>query len=386
MRICLLTPRYPFPENGGDVLRINAIARYLKSKGHYLILVSFIDEYHFVSDSDYKVYDEIVTVRFNKKVSLLNTVLYFLSGRPMQCGFYYSSNFSKKFKGVILKDKPDLYISHMARMETYLRKYHLESKSIVEMTDALSKTYFLSSKSKGISLKKFIYFFEKNRIRKIEKKIIDLYPKVVLVSENDIKYLGNGKSLAFHTNGIDIYENTAEYDPNKICFVGNMRTLQNQEAVTSFVKNIFPLILEKNPNAQFHIVGAEPPAFIKDLANEKNIYVTGFVNSVEEYIQNSCLLVAPVTIAAGIQNKVLIGMGCKIPVVLTSLIAGAITGIKSGENCYIEDDYERFAEKCLLLMNDKDERLKIAENGLELVNDQYSWVKRLEGYENISDK
>ncbi|MBD5447443.1 MAG: glycosyltransferase family 4 protein [Treponema sp.] len=41
MKLCLLAPRFPFPENGGDVVRINSIARYLKGKGNELILISF---------------------------------------------------------------------------------------------------------------------------------------------------------------------------------------------------------------------------------------------------------------------------------------------------------------------------------------------------------
>ena len=59
---------------------------------------------------------------------------------------------------------------------------------------------------------------------------------------------------------------------------------------------------------------------IQNQANGKDVFVTGFVDSVEEYIKDSCLLVAPVNIAAGIQNKVLIGMACRIHVVLTSII------------------------------------------------------------------
>lgn len=383
MTICILTPRYPFPENGGDVLRINAIARYLKSKGNKIILLSFIDNNHEILTNDYCMYDEIITVKFKKAVSLINTILFFLIGKPMQCGFYYSLSYKKRFNKVISEKKPDLYISHLIRMESYLRSFHLEDKSIIEMTDALSKTYTLSSKTKGISFKKIIYLFEKLRIKKLEQNIIKRYKKVVLVSENDINYLGNYSSLAYHTNGINIFEHNTDYNVNKICFVGNMRTLQNQEAVLNFIKNILPIIKKQNPKVQFHIVGAEPPAFIKDMTNLNGIYVTGFVDSVEEYIKDSCLLVAPVTIAAGIQNKVLIGMACKVPVVLTSLIAGAIYGIESGQNCFIEDDNEKFAEKCLTLMDDKHLRNEIAENGLSLVKENYAWIKKLEGYENI---
>ena len=38
MFLCILTPRFLFPENGGDVLHINNIARYFKSKGYTLVL------------------------------------------------------------------------------------------------------------------------------------------------------------------------------------------------------------------------------------------------------------------------------------------------------------------------------------------------------------
>lgn len=385
MKICILTPRFPVPENGGDVLRINNIARYLKKKNYEVVLCSFYDkesQLDALPDAE-KIYDKIFLVKRNKLVSLLESLRFFLMGQPIQCGYYYSKTFLKILKKVLKDENPNLIISHLIRMVTYLEKLKLEEKSIIEMTDALSKTYKLASNSKSLSAKKIIYSIEKKLIKKYEQHVIHTFKKVVLVSEADIDYLGKTDSLSFHTNGIDIYKNTSGYDVNKICFVGNMRTLQNQEAVSSFIRNIFPLIKKQNPNAQFHIVGAEPPAFIKDMANSKDIFVTGFVNSVEEYIKDSCVLVAPVTIAAGIQNKVLIGMACRIPVILTPLIAGAISGIKSGENCFIENDYVKFAEKCLLLMNDKEERLKIVENGLELVKDNYSWYSKLDGYEII---
>ena len=43
MKICFLTARFPFPQYGGGALRINEIARYLKSQGHELVLVSLLD-------------------------------------------------------------------------------------------------------------------------------------------------------------------------------------------------------------------------------------------------------------------------------------------------------------------------------------------------------
>lgn len=385
MNICLLTPRFPFPENGGDVLRINSVARYLKEKGHKLILCSFNDSV--INSSDYKaaneLYDTIYTVKRNKLLSLFNVLRYMLLQKPMQCGFYASGKFSGVFKSVIKNENPDLYISHLIRMTPYLEKHKLHDKSIIEMTDALSKTYGLSSASKDFSFKKIIYKFEKNLIKKYEQKVIKNFKKVVLVSKADIEYLGNQSSLAFYTNGINCIEKNPSYNDKKICFVGNMRTLQNQDAALTFINKILPEVKKEIPDVQFHIVGAQPPENIQKLVDNKSIFVTGFVDSVEDYIKDSAVLVAPVNIAAGIQNKVLIGMACNIPVVMTSLISKAIPELENGINCFIEDDVKKFADICIKLCKDNKLRNKIASAGYKVMKTNYSWDAILNDYEDL---
>lgn len=385
MNICLLTPRFPFPENGGDVLRINSVARYLKEKGHKLILCSFNDSV--INSSDYKaaneLYDTIYTVKRNKLLSLFNVLRYMLLQKPMQCGFYASGKFSGVFKSVIKNENPDLYISHLIRMTPYLEKHKLHDKSIIEMTDALSKTYGLSSASKDFSFKKIIYKFEKNLIKKYEQKVIKNFKKVVLVSKADIEYLGNQSSLAFYTNGINCIEKNPSYNDKKICFVGNMRTLQNQDAALTFINKILPEVKREIPDVQFHIVGAQPPENIQKLVDNKSIFVTGFVDSVEDYIKDSAVLVAPVNIAAGIQNKVLIGMACNIPVVMTSLISKAIPELENGINCFIEDDVKKFADICIKLCKDNKLRNKIASAGYKVMKTNYSWDAILNDYEDL---
>lgn len=386
MKICILTPRFLFPENGGDVLRINNVARYLKKKGHKLVLLSFYDK---DIESKYMkvcndLFDKIYLVKRKKITSIMGAISFFIRRKPLQCGYYYSPKMKKIFHDVIKQENPDLFISHLLRMTSYLEKFHLEKKSIIEMTDALSKTYNLASSSKGISLKKIIYSIEKKLILNYEIKVIDNFPKVILVSDCDIEYLGNKPNLYCYTNGINCILNSCVHTRNKIVFVGNMRTLQNQDAVFYFVNDIYPLIKNKVHDVEFHIVGAEPPEKIKQLTNsDKSIVVTGFVDSVEEYIKDAALLVAPVRIAAGIQNKVLIGMACKVPVVMTSLISKAIKKIENGFNCYIADSEQDISEKCLDLLTKDDLRQKIALNGFYLVEEFYSWDKCLSGYEII---
>jgi hypothetical protein len=191
MKICILTPRFPFPENGGDVLRINNIARYLKSRGHTLVLVSYctqkdIDNRNNIAE---QLYDTIYFVRRSEFVSLGMSLWALLLNKPLQVGYYFSFAYLAEFKKVIKKEKPDLYISHLLRMVPYLNLCHLQDKSIVEMTDALSKTYGLSGDASVFSLKKIIYLIEKRRIADYERKTVIQFKKCILVSQADKDYL-----------------------------------------------------------------------------------------------------------------------------------------------------------------------------------------------------
>jgi glycosyltransferase involved in cell wall biosynthesis len=383
-KICILTPRFPIPENGGDVLRINNIARQLKREGYELILVSFVDDSSPQLLEAERLYDKVYTVHRNPFNSLLQSVMHLLLGRAMQCGYYYSAKYKYMLRSVIEKEKPDLYIAHLLRMMPYLDELQLHDRSIIEMTDALSKTYSLSSKSKGNGLLRYIYAIERHLIRRAEQYSMMYFPVNVLVSKADAEYLrtisAHNASLTVHTNGVDVLPSAKDdYDSNKIVFVGNMRTLQNQDAVLSFVQDIFPRILKRKPKARFYIVGAQPPPHIMELACE-NIVVTGFVDDLPATISDAAVAVAPVRVAAGIQNKVLVAMGCGLPVVLTTLISHAIPELEDDKNCIIRDEEATIADSCVRLMTHPYERNSIASAGYQMVRNHYAWEEKLRGY------
>ncbi len=387
MNICILTPRFPYPQFGGDALRINEIARYLKHQGHTLILVSLSDGANPPIAQARQLYDKIYFVKRNKVMSLLIGAFNFLLGKPIQCGYYASGAYRKLLQKVVETEKPDLYIPHLLRMVPYLSELHLEKQTIVEMTDALSKTYALSSQARGGGLLKYVYMLEQHLIARYELQVIRHFPKVVLVSQSDIDYLNekdnNATSLALHSNGVDILENLPKhYDADKICFLGNMRSMQNKDAVLYFANEVFPLIKKERPSAKFYIVGSLPPGNIQTLASD-DIIITGFVDDLEGFIKDSCLLVAPIRVAAGIQNKVLVGMGCGVPVVMTSLISHAIPELRDGDNCFIRDGEQALADACLRIMRDPELRRDMGRKGYDMVLRHYSWAEKLNGYERL---
>lgn len=383
----MLTPRYPFPENGGDIQRINKVASYLKSQGHTVILLAFYENESQLQ-VDLQNFDKVYIIKRRRLESFLYMLLFLLRGKPLQSGYYFSRRYMRKLKEIVCKERPDRYIAWLLRTTPYTDSLRLEPSTVMEMSDALSKTYSMSRKGKGSLVKKIAYEIERFLIGRYEADVIRRYPKVVLVSREDIKYLhgevdGDSSSLAFHSLGVNCLPEiptTIDINQKKICFVGNMRTLQNQDAVLRFVKDIFPRILERVPASTFYIVGAEPAPSIQKLAS-KNVVVTGFVDSVQDTIQDACISVAPIHVAAGLQNKVLASMACGVPVVMSSLVAKAIPELDNGNNCIICDDPMEFAESCIQLMTNPEKRQRIGFNSWQMVRENYSWPAQLQGYE-----
>ena len=74
-------------------------------------------------------------------------------------------------------------------------------------------------------------------------------------------------------------------------------------------------------------------------------------------------------------------MGCGIPVVMTSLISKAIPELKSGDNCYICDDNNEFANRCVEIMLNLGVRSSVSNSCRDMVLNNYSWPSKLSGYE-----
>jgi sugar transferase (PEP-CTERM/EpsH1 system associated) len=125
-------------------------------------------------------------------------------------------------------------------------------------------------------------------------------------------------------NGIDI----ARFDPAifkhvdnpepMIVFTGQMDYRPNIDAVEHFARRTFPAIRAKHPATLFAIVGRNPTPQVRKLAEVKGVMVTGEVPDVRPWIAAATVVVAPLEIARGVQNKVLEAMAMARPVVASS--------------------------------------------------------------------
>ncbi len=128
-------------------------------------------------------------------------------------------------------------------------------------------------------------------------------------------------------NGVDgeyFAPSDEHYDPDTIAFVGRMDYYPNQECMFDFCATTLPLLRARRPGLKLLIVGADPSPAVRRLERHAGVTVTGSVPDVRPYLRRSALMVAPLNIARGTQNKILEAMAMGIPVVTSRIAAGGV--------------------------------------------------------------
>ena len=153
------------------------------------------------------------------------------------------------------------------------------------------------------------------------------------------------------------YDNPFSGNEPTIVFTGMMDYWANVDAVEWFARETFPLIRARHPKARFVIVGARPDPAVEQLARLRGVKVTGRVPDVRPYLSHADVVVAPLRVARGIQNKVLEALAMAKPVVATS---DAMEGLEIPEalRVWVADDVDGLATRVSDLVESPDAALE----------------------------
>jgi len=159
-----------------------------------------------------------------------------------------------------------------------------------------------------------------------------------------------------------------------IVFTGAMDYWANVDAVKWFAEDIFPHITKNYPALKFYIVGSRPTKEVEALAH-KTIVVTGAVDDVRPYLAHAKLVIAPLRIARGIQNKVLEAMAMGKYVVATS---AAMEGIPYNETLDVSvGDEADVVIKQLEELLQKNSTSMVSNSNRRFVTAMFSWEKNV---------
>jgi sugar transferase (PEP-CTERM/EpsH1 system associated) len=192
----------------------------------------------------------------------------------------------------------------------------------------------------------------------------------------NLTVLGNGvDARRFDPAGVAAHPVLIERGPH-IVFTGQMDYIPNVEAALRAVERIMPWIRAVHPDAQLHLVGRAPVAELAALDGRNGARVWGEVPDVRPFLTAADLVLAPLAIARGVQNKVLEAMAMARPVVLTPAAATGIPGEDDVHFAIAETD-EALVERSLALLARPPAARALGEAARRLVVERMSWTAML---------
>ncbi|KQM27190.1 MULTISPECIES: TIGR03087 family PEP-CTERM/XrtA system glycosyltransferase [unclassified Sphingomonas] len=372
--ILFLAHRVPYPPDRGDKVRSHHVLRHLSGLGR-VHLATFADDPRDMGHEDaLGQWCASVKVLPRTKGNARAAVEALASGRTVSEAAFDSAAMRGAVAELMAARHYAAVYVYSGQMAQYLPADLPFVMDFVDMDSAKFAAY--ADDAKGPM--RWMMRREARKLAAFETAVAGRARASLLVSEAEAALFrrtsGADRVVAIE-NGID----TAFFDPASvvpvdaagplIVFTGQMDYRPNVEAVRWFVGEVLPLI----PQARFAIVGRSPTAAVRALAGER-VVVTGEVADVRGWIAAAAVVVAPLLLARGIQNKVLEAMAMARPVVAS---VAAAEGIDHQGTIRVAEDAAGFAKEIGKVLADPVAADALGQAARARTIARYGWEARL---------
>lgn len=371
-RLLFLTSRFPYPLEKGDKLRAyHFIRQFSRDFDVYLFAVNETVP----APSQVSALAPWCREQHTAVVTRLQSVGSMLSRQqlPFQVAYFHSKAAQRELETFVARIRPDVVFCHLIRMAEYARRIPAAVK-VMDYMDAFAKG-MERYRDKSGWLMKIPAQLEYQRLRRYEEEVFNIFNYHTIISEQDRGHIHHPQAAAIDVipNGVDFdyfhpIEMEKQYD---ILFSGHLSYPPNITSAVFTAREIFPLLKKARPEASALIAGADPVQKVRALGGE-GVTIRGWMDDIREAFAQSRVMVAPMLISIGLQNKILQAMIMKIPCVISPMANNAL-GAVHGREVFVANTPEEYNTYIQQLLNDPVVYVNMAENGYRFIRDHFSW-------------
>lgn len=375
MNVLFLSQRVPYPPNRGDKITTWRLVERLRRE-HEVRCVAFAHD-----EADRKAAMQLeamgIPVRaipYNDRSKKLASLPLLLTQTPLTLGVYGSKELQQEVDA--LSEWADMAYAYSSSMGAFLER-HEHLPRVMHLGELDSDKWHQYSEKTRFPMS-WVYRREWRTLLEFERRIAHSFTENVLCTPLEQRIFQEqipGASSTVLRNGVDLeaFAPAPEAaEPGHLVFTGVMNYYPNVDGCVWFAREILPKVRERHPEAHFTIIGAHPSPEIQALERIDGVRVTGFVDSVTEWVHKGAIAVAPLRIARGIQNKVLEAMACGLPVVGTTSATQGVEGVPD-RDYLVADDATGLGDHVCDLLAAPERARGLGEAARAFVEENYNW-------------
>ena len=391
MNILYLCHRFPFPPKRGGKIRPFNMIRHLQASGHQVTVCSLARSAAEAEEgrgiaahcTAFHIGHVKEPVQFARMIARLPLTT------PSSMGYFYSTALASQVRQLLASQRWDLIFVHCSSVAQYV-EHVTDVPKILDFGDMDSQKWLEYAHYKPFPLS-LGYTLEGSKMLWAEKRLarcFDLCTATTRAEWQTLDGYGTGAATDWFPNGVDAQffsPTDGTYDAETISFIGRMDYYPNQECMQRFCDQVWPLLRQQRPQMKLLIVGADPSPAMLALGQRPGVTVTGSVPEVQPYIRGSALMVAPLAIARGTQNKILEAMAMGVPVVTSSVAAGGVDA-EPENHLLVADTPQQIAAAVLRITQNPAQRQHFANSGRERMLSHHAWPRSMQRLDGIIER
>jgi sugar transferase (PEP-CTERM/EpsH1 system associated) len=381
--ILYLVHRLPFPPDKGDRIRAFHILQFLAKQGP-VHLATLADEPCSVAEARAGLsrYCEKLAILPLPRTRRLRMIGSLAIGRTASEGAFDSPALRAVLRSWCQETHYRVCLVSASSLVPYLQMPELRDvPAIVDLVDVDSQKW-LDYAAISRPPRSWLYRLEGRRLRRLEQELPSWTRAITLISEaeaNIFRPLAGPGRIQVITNGVDLeyFRPTGETQGTGCLFVGALDYLPNVDGIGWFCREVWQGIRRRHPEARITVVGRQPTAAVRRLAHLPGVEVIGQVPDVRPYYAQATVVVAPLRLARGVQNKLLEALAMRKALVASSV---TLAGLKAQPDVHLlrADSPTEWQTAISQLLEDRSLREQLGAAGRQYVEDNHRWDQCLE--------
>lgn len=390
MKILYVCHRFPYPPNRGGKIRPFNMIRHL-SRNHAVTVASLARSTREAQEGQGLAShcSHFEMGRVSDSIQALRMIARLPTSTPSSMGYFYSPQLARRVRQLLEAQRFDLIFVHASSVAQYVEHVRGIPK-ILDFGDMDSQKWLEYARYKPFPLS-WGYRLEGIKLERAERRLapqFDLCTATTRAEWQTLDSYDTGVRSDWFPNGVDsdYFAPTHEpYEPDTIAFVGRMDYYPNQQCMFEFCTTTLPLLRVRRPKLKLLIIGANPSRAVRRLGAIGGVTVTGSVPDVRPHLRRAALMVAPLNIARGTQNKILESMAMGVPVVTSGVAAGGVDA-SAPEHFLVAATAEEYASAVLRILEHPEERTRLAVSGRARVLSHHAWSKSMQRLDEIIEQ
>ena len=391
--LLFLAHRLPFPPNKGDKVRSYHLLKHLAVR-HRVFLGTFLDD-----PQDERYIDTLRPLcaglhvaRLNPTLARLRSLTALRHGEALTLPYYRDAGLRDWVERTAAEQRIDAAVVFSSAMAQYVEGMP-KMRALIDFVDVDSAKWTQYAAARRWPLS-WLYRREGERLLAYERRMavrsarsffvtdaeVELFRRLAPECADRIEAMSNGVDADYFSPDHDLASPySAEEVP--VVFTGAMDYWPNVDAACWFVRHVLPPLRARRPRLRFYVVGMRPAPAVRSLAGEA-VAVTGTVADVRPYVRYAAIVVAPLRVARGIQNKLLEAMAMAKPVVSSQACAGGLDA-QAGHEFETAADAGEFVERIDALLSDPARAAAMGRAARARLLARYSWdvhLSRIDRY------